>query len=1066
MSARPLRYAFDLGTNSIGWAVYRLDRDPADAVATVCELVGAGVRIISQGIAEAGRDVKGASLAEARRGPRSARKRRDRFVMRRATLIKQLTDFGLLPYDPEARRALASLDPYRLRAEGLDRRLEPHEIGRALLHINQRRGFRSNRRADRKAKPDDQGKIATAIAKLDAELAALHARTFGEYLWRRHGGTDGQATPRTRQSVRIRAEGEGTKALYAVYPSRQMLIDEFDALLASQAAHHSELLPHSVIADIRETIFHQRPLKPVEVGRCTFVPEERRLPRALPSVEARVIYETLNQLRFGKGLTLQQKLSAEQRDLLAQALIRGENVTFRQLRKLFGLSEDIRVSLEEGGKKDFDDFRARSASLAWRKLKGKERQGLFGERWFSMSLSERDDIVNRLIDTDDENAVVKWLTTDYMLNEEAARAVAAWLPQDGYARLGRTANNAVLAELKAPDLPTHSEAVERAGWHHSDERDGVIELRLPYYGQVLERHVLFGSGDLGHDPIKRYGRFPNPTAHIALNQLRRIVNLFANSYGPPSQIVIELARDLKMNKEQKDDAKKKNRDDRAVRDRLRAILAEHSQHETGDNFLRLRLHEEQLRADGVVARYPFSLKPIEIRQLFSSEIEIEHILPWSRTFDDSAANKVVCFRDVNRSKRKRTPHEAFSSDAKWPEIAANALGLPRNKRWRFAHGAMERFESEERNFLARQLNETRHLSRMARIYLQRACHPDRVYVTTGQMTAMLRRRWGLNSIFRDHNRQSEGSGDEGGAKTAKVRDDHRHHAVDACVIGAIDRSLLQEMARRAGQAESEGRERVVMEAADEAGPFPGFRNAVRAAIDKLIVSVKPEHGRGGALHEETAYGLVENEAEAKEIGNLVFRKALVDLTANEIDGVRDTLLRQQLQKVTAPFRDSKGRVSKDNEKALAQALAAFAKQKAPGREQGVRRVRIGKTKTGEVPVRDRRTGAVYKALLPGENHHIDVVQKRDGSWQGFAATVFEVNQKGWRPRWEVDKLGGKLVMRLHKGDTIEVEDADGVRRIKTVHRLSPSNGVLYLAPHNEGGALAKRHDDKEVILPL
>ena len=61
-------------------------------------------------------------------------------------------------------------DPYRLRAEGLDRRLEPHEIGRALLHINQRRGFRSNRRADRKAKADEKGKIATGIAQLETEL--------------------------------------------------------------------------------------------------------------------------------------------------------------------------------------------------------------------------------------------------------------------------------------------------------------------------------------------------------------------------------------------------------------------------------------------------------------------------------------------------------------------------------------------------------------------------------------------------------------------------------------------------------------------------------------------------------------------------------------------------------------------------------------------------------------------------------------------------------------------------------------------------------------------------------
>ena len=111
------------------------------------------------------------------------------------------------------------------------------------------------------------------------------------------------------------------------------------------------------------------------------------------------------------------------------------------------------------------------------------------------------------------------------------------------------------------------------------------------------------------------------------------------------------------------------------------------------------------------------------------------------------------------------------------------------------------------------------------------------------------------------------------------------------------------------------------------------------------------------------------------------------------------------------------------------------------------------------PFADRRTGAVYKALLPGENHHIDIVQMRDGSWQGFAATLFEVNQKDWRPEWEVRKLGGKLVMRLHKGDTVEVDDADGVRRIKTVHRLEISANRIRLVPHYEGGEVDKRHKD-------
>ena len=79
-------------------------------------------------------------------------------------------------------------------------------------------------------------------------------------------------------------------------------------------------------------------------------------------------------------------------------------------------------------------------------------------------------------------------------------------------------------------LVTYAEAVKRAGqrlgrsWHHSDLRDGEVHLPLPYYGKVLERHVSFGSGDPKDGDEKRFGRLANPSVHIGLNQLRRVVN--------------------------------------------------------------------------------------------------------------------------------------------------------------------------------------------------------------------------------------------------------------------------------------------------------------------------------------------------------------------------------------------------------------------------------------------------------------------------------------------------------------------------------------------------------------
>src|SRR5262245_25585687 len=106
-----LRFAFDLGTNSIGWAVYELDgRTPP----SVSELLDCGVRLFDDG-----RNPKdGRSLAEMRRIPRAARRRRDRYVLRRRELIAELIHHDLIPAHEPAQRGLAVLDPFALRAHG------------------------------------------------------------------------------------------------------------------------------------------------------------------------------------------------------------------------------------------------------------------------------------------------------------------------------------------------------------------------------------------------------------------------------------------------------------------------------------------------------------------------------------------------------------------------------------------------------------------------------------------------------------------------------------------------------------------------------------------------------------------------------------------------------------------------------------------------------------------------------------------------------------------------------------------------------------------------------------
>ena len=148
-----MRLGLDIGTNSIGWWLY------GTKGGRITEVIDGGVRIFSDG-----RDPKSkASLAVDRRAARAQRRRRDRYLRRKAALMKRMAQVGLMPADPSEAKALEVLDPYELRARGLDGPLPLKHFGRALFHLNQRRGFKSNRKTDRG--DNESGKIKDATAR-------------------------------------------------------------------------------------------------------------------------------------------------------------------------------------------------------------------------------------------------------------------------------------------------------------------------------------------------------------------------------------------------------------------------------------------------------------------------------------------------------------------------------------------------------------------------------------------------------------------------------------------------------------------------------------------------------------------------------------------------------------------------------------------------------------------------------------------------------------------------------------------------------------------------------------
>lgn len=1011
---RNFRFAFDLGTNSIGWCVLELDENGQPF-----RIVDSGVRIFSDG-----RNPKDkTSLAVARRTARAMRRRRDRYLRRRAKLLRALVELGLMPADETARRALAGLDPYAIRAKALTEAVPAHHLGRAIFHLNQRRGFKSNRRTDGGDK-DERGKIKEGVSRLRAAMDAAGTRTLGAFLhWLQEGGGS------TR--VRLRPEpADGGKAVmaYALYPERQMVMDEFEALWRAQAPHHPDILTPAAHDRLFDIIFFQRRLKPVQPGRCTFHPEEERLPRAHPLFQRRRILQEANTLGVVGEDQQTQPLTREQRDAVVHTLLTTTKQTFTQLRRLLKLPRHSRFNLESEKRKDLKGD-GTAAALA--------TDDRFGPRWRALPLDDQIAVVDRLIREEDEDALAHWLMQRFDVAAERAEAIAAAALPDGHGDLGPTATRAILAELEA-DVVQYSAAAANAGYHHSDFRTGEIHDALPYYGRVLERHVAFGSGDPDDPEEVRYGKLANPTVHIALGQLRRIVNALIRRYGHPEQIIVELSRELKLSKRKLDEINKEQRDNTARAERHRRKLAELNQRDTGENRMRLRLWEELNPGEPLDRRCPYSGEVIGAAMLFSAEVEIDHILPFSRTLDNSAANRTVSLRAANKQKTNRTPHEAFSHRPDWPEILERANRLPRNKRWRFAADAMERFDNEARDFLDRQLTDTQYLSRISREYLTAVCDPNQVWVTPGRLTELLRRTWGLNGLLPDHNLIDH--------QSQKNRLDHRHHAIDAIVVGVTDRGLLNQISHAAAEAEAQELDRLV---AEMPLPWDGFRDDVAQARDTIMVSHRLDrgsagrgrHASAGRLHNDTAYGIA-GPPDARGAHAVVHRVPLESLKGPaDIARIRDPKLAAELQQATD------GLTGKE----FAAALAKFA-QRQDGPYKNIRRVRI-EERLNIIPIRDRK-GRVYKAYKGDANLRFDVWRLPDGSWRSEVVSMFDAHQPGYRSPVKDTHPTAAKVMRLHKDDMLAIE-RDGGREIVRVVKFS-TNGSMQLAGHTEGGALKAR----------
>jgi CRISPR-associated endonuclease Csn1 len=975
-----------------------------------------------------------------------------------------------MPPDDAGRKGLEILDPYTIRAKALDAALTPYELGRALFHLNQRRGFKSNRKADG-GKGKESGVIKEGIKELTERMSARSARTLGEYLFMLH-----------RKGKMVRARPEA-----GFYPGRAMYEFEFDEIQKMQQPHH--VLREDQWAQLKDIIFYQRPLKPVDPGWCLLEDGERRAHRALPCAqEFRMVQETANLRIIPERGYAARPLSLEERDKVLGELRTKKELKLEALLKLLKLPADARVNLLDENRAALkgDETSARLSS-----------KGIFGKAWHAKSFNDRTIIVRALLNTEKPEVIEQIAQRDWGLNEENAQKLAAAGLPEGYARLSEKAINKLLPVMEDQGL-TYADAVaeiEEYG-HHSDFRTDAALDRLPYYGAILTRQVVGGDPSKPKEnAVEHYGRLSNPTVHIGLNQVRRVVNRLIEVNGKPEQIVIELARDLKMNREDKENERKKIRENELANKRRNEQFKSANELGSGPytgpalsphQMRKLRLWEEQKH--GAVHVCPFTGEPISFEMALDDRTEVEHILPFSKTLDDSMANKVLALRAANRIKADRSPHDAFHGNPSigehkfiYDDILLRADALPSNKRWRFYQDAMEKF-ANQLEFLDRQLNETKYLSRIARSYLahlynEKAEGRQRVRAIPGKLTAMLRGKWGLNALLGDHNRVG---GDLDEVPARKKRDDLRHHAIDAFVIALTDQRLLQKVSALNSDA---ARTRLI----DKIPlPWDGFTpDVLRPHLDRLVVSHKPDHGTypwmtkdgggrhqastSGALHNDTAYGLIEPGRNGS--WKVVSRSALTSfMTAEKMDAelpmVRDPALRVALINEWETFKATPSASAPagegDASKKLRNPAIEFAHRMATeglslsGRKVKVRRVRLVE-ELAVVTIQDRKSGKPYKAYKPDGNAFADIYALPNGRWTAVVIRTFDANQPDFDPVKYRPHPGAKRMMRLHINDMVAV-GRDENRRVLRIVKMSGQN--ITMADHYEGGALKARDADK------
>lgn len=782
-----MKYAIglDCGIASVGFSVVELLNDQP------YRIIKLGSRIFSE--AENPKD--GSSLAFPRREARGNRRRLRRHNHRLERIRFLIIKEKILTEDELANLFDTPLsDIYQVRTEALDRPLSNKEFARVLINLAQRRGFKSNRKTDSTDK--ENGLLLNAISENEETMQKNGYRTVGEMFFK-------------DEKYSLHKRNKGGKYLNTV--SRNMIEDEADKIFNAQKSFGCDFASDEIKEQYKNILLSQRPfdLGPGEgpencrspyfgnqiekmIGKCTFFPEEPRAAKATYSFQLFNLWQKINNIRIVSDNGSSRFLTDGERTKVFELCHKSPSVNYSKIRKELDISTDKRFSTVSYGFKEIEEVEKKT-KFEYLKQYHNIRKALdkFQKGYIQKLSREELNCIGYALTVHKDDAKILNVLKDFEIDEFLYDYI---LNISSFSKFGNLSVKA--CDMLIPYLEkglTYDKACAEVGFDFKAHDKSERSFTLPAFSDELTD-------------------ITNPVVRRAVSQTIKVVNAIIREQGTsPTYINIELARELSKNFADRKDIENENKKNNENNSKIKEELYEnfHKSNASGLDIVKLKLWREQ---DGIC---PYSQKPIKYELLFSDGyVDVDHIVPYSISFDDSYNNKVLVFANENRQKGNRLPLQYLTGEKQENfKVWVNANIKNFKKRQNLLKESIS--ENEFKGFKERTLNDTKYLSRVLYNYINDHLifedfengRKKHVTAVNGATTSYLRKRWGIKKIRED--------GD-------------LHHAVDATVIACTTDALIQKVSKYSKYKELQYSENIVVDSEGEVVdsfpyPYPTFR---------------------------------------------------------------------------------------------------------------------------------------------------------------------------------------------------------------------------------------------------